>query len=673
MDEQFHRRGHHVQKAHGRRVHLASDGEHLKGAMIALMPTASDAKRLALKGGEKPEDLHVTLFYLGEGDAFDEPTRAVIIDHVREVLTWASPGEPVTSKIFGVAHWNGGDEGSWVWSVGDGKPESGDERKARLQDMQMVALEALALTELHDLPPQHTPWVPHICAAYTDDLTLTRELEKRLGEVTFDRIRVTFGPDAVDLPLTGALTASGLRRAARPHEADVDFPAIQSAWKVSTDSVSASMSGVFAKWHDSLATQVADVVDSGDMSRMRRISLDTGDASALLHAQMIQAAEDSARQVEREMRAQGLEPPRWTLVGRKTKLMQRTADAMTDIMSGSLIITAKRRALASAGTDETGAQVARELREYLAGLSDKGPREAAGAALTAAQNAGRRVVLEAAPPARYYASEMLDTNTCAACRKLDGTEFGSLDQAYLSYPTGGYKRCQGMLRCRGMVIARWADEAQTASVFHGSPGEPGYPAKHPGGVRTGKTRTSGGGRLGSDRFTEEEHKAAAEEYLSEAWSINHWLRKKEAPDGTYLDPEDLEEYARKIMDLIEVQEPSTEEQVLYRGLTDSFAYRKQLKRGARQFRPGDEFYDEGFGSTSSSREVASMFMGDEGFMLKITAPPGTKTLNMRKIVDEGSTKEDVLQSGTRFRVVKFEPRDIKDLGKPPVIEVEIIP
>ena len=64
--EPFHQHGHHVQKAHGRRAQLASDGSHLSGAMIALVPTATDAKRLAVKGGEAPEDLHLTLFYLGK-------------------------------------------------------------------------------------------------------------------------------------------------------------------------------------------------------------------------------------------------------------------------------------------------------------------------------------------------------------------------------------------------------------------------------------------------------------------------------------------------------------------------------------------------------------------------------------------------------------------------------
>ena len=44
----------------------AADGSHLSGAMIALMPTPEDAERLAIEGGEDAEQLHVTLYFLGD-------------------------------------------------------------------------------------------------------------------------------------------------------------------------------------------------------------------------------------------------------------------------------------------------------------------------------------------------------------------------------------------------------------------------------------------------------------------------------------------------------------------------------------------------------------------------------------------------------------------------------
>src|SRR3546814_13073854 len=100
----------------------AADGSHMSGAMIALMPTVEDAARLAIEGGEDAEQLHLTLRYLGKGADFDAGARSAIVDSVRSL---AGGMPPITSRLFGAAHWNGnGDEPSWVWSVGD-DPEHG--------------------------------------------------------------------------------------------------------------------------------------------------------------------------------------------------------------------------------------------------------------------------------------------------------------------------------------------------------------------------------------------------------------------------------------------------------------------------------------------------------------------------------------------------------------------
>ena len=54
----------------------AADGSHLSGAMIALMPTVADAERLAIEGGEAADQLHLTLYYLGDdGTQWHEDAR----------------------------------------------------------------------------------------------------------------------------------------------------------------------------------------------------------------------------------------------------------------------------------------------------------------------------------------------------------------------------------------------------------------------------------------------------------------------------------------------------------------------------------------------------------------------------------------------------------------------
>ena len=50
------------------------------------------------------------------------------------------------------------------------------------------------------LHPQHSPWVAHLTLAYTADADLSYFTD-RVGPVTFDRVRVAFGDNVIDLPL----------------------------------------------------------------------------------------------------------------------------------------------------------------------------------------------------------------------------------------------------------------------------------------------------------------------------------------------------------------------------------------------------------------------------------------------------------------------------------------
>jgi hypothetical protein len=70
---------------------------------------------------------------------------------------------------------------------------------------------------------------------------------------------------------------------------------------------------------------------------------------------------------------------------------------------------------------------------------------------------------DAAPTATYYASEILDANTCERASAEDGTAFGSLADAEDAYASGGYSECEGGLRCRGIVVAVWSDAAKQAA------------------------------------------------------------------------------------------------------------------------------------------------------------------------------------------------------------------
>lgn len=176
----------------------AADGSHHTGAMIALMPTPDDSERLAVAGGEPVEELHLTLFFLGEGADWTEEQRS---DLIRRVQARAADLGPFTAQAFGAAHWNAGsDTPSWVWSVGDDRDRDPD-----APTVSSAHWEAVYALEDGDndpeLPVQHSPWAPHVCAAYSDDPAFLGDLEERLGPITFDRIRVAFAGDYTDIPL----------------------------------------------------------------------------------------------------------------------------------------------------------------------------------------------------------------------------------------------------------------------------------------------------------------------------------------------------------------------------------------------------------------------------------------------------------------------------------------
>lgn len=180
------------------------------GAMIALVPTLHDLERLALAGFEPPGDLHLTLFYLGEADKIT-PTQ------VNELVTRLmgqvrdEGDSPILARAFGVAHWNPESEHpAWVLNVGDEKPaEGGDterERGTGLADVRHLVEHVLEDLRI-DYPPNHTPWQPHICIAYSKD-DLYGELASRLGPLTFDVLRVAWGEYDIDIRLVEQVTAS---------------------------------------------------------------------------------------------------------------------------------------------------------------------------------------------------------------------------------------------------------------------------------------------------------------------------------------------------------------------------------------------------------------------------------------------------------------------------------
>lgn len=460
----------------------AADGSHMSGAMIALMPTPEDAERLAIDGGEAAEELHCTLYFLG-GDAsvFSETDRAGLLDALKEMMTY-NDGGPVHARVFGAAHWNAGsDSPSWVWSVGD--DQDADPMGTSLHEAYHIAGDALSKTSFaQSLPMQHSPWQPHICAAYSDELDLIIALEERLGPVTFDRIRVAFAGDHTDIPLTEGITAAAgpLRRQPTELEtrARTDFADMNDSWHQAVNDTIDAWADIQEAQRQQITAAVQGAVEADDMGQLDTLTVDTDPGAELLAARMLAYAQAAGEAQQAEAEAQGVDVPEWSLddealtAAAIRERLRSLARSTARVLGVGLVQSAVRQAMRLWGSG-TGEEIATQVAEFLAGLSGSAVEEQIGAAMTAAQNEGRMAVLAVAPPATYLGSEIFDRSNCVPCRAVDGAEYSTLAAARAAYPSGGYINCLGGSRCRGTLVTVWpqADEDAAAGMILAASGD----------------------------------------------------------------------------------------------------------------------------------------------------------------------------------------------------------
>ncbi|MFC8465993.1 phage minor head protein [Streptomyces sp. NPDC057250] len=194
----------------------AASTEHT-GAMIALVPRAEDAARLALTipDAEPAGELHLTLYYLGEGADWSDHERADLIAGLQEQAQQHGLADgPVHGRAFGANHWNADRSPCWVWAVGDDHDRPAD--TPTLESARQAATYALEERHGPEIPSQYTPWQPHVAATYSDDPDLLADLNDRLGPVVFDRIRVAFAGEYTDIPLGPAQEAPAMATASTP-------------------------------------------------------------------------------------------------------------------------------------------------------------------------------------------------------------------------------------------------------------------------------------------------------------------------------------------------------------------------------------------------------------------------------------------------------------------------
>lgn len=211
--------------------------------------------------------------------------------------------------------------------------------------------------------------------------------------------------------------------------------------------------GVTAAQVTSLVDQIRTAVDQNDTVALSALTADSTGGAALLAQAMIDLANLGAASVVREAQAQGVPDAHPAAVDEDALTLTATASAA--LLAAGLAAAAGREALRLATPESTGDEIAREIQEFLDGLSDRALRDVLGGALTSAQNAGRFATFRELPPADYVATEENDANTCGPCSLIDGHTFDDLADAESHYPTGTYRDCLGRDRCRGTFIGVW--------------------------------------------------------------------------------------------------------------------------------------------------------------------------------------------------------------------------
>lgn len=257
-------------------------------------------------------------------------------------------------------------------------------------------------------------------------------------------IRAAGDETAGNRQLTTTEAASGL-----------DPDAVQTSWQTGLDALIEQWATVSAAQQAELADQIAAAISAGEVTALAGLVVTSAPAAEILATAMIALAVESAGQMIAEAATQGVKIPKPKVD--KTRLTE-IATTVAELMGESTATTAGREAIRIVGDSTDGKGIAKQVTQHLGTLTDAWPREQLGGALTSAQNHGRMIAIDAAPSVpTLAASEVLDQNTCANCAEIDGHEFETVEAANEAYASGGYVKCLGRLRCRGIVIAVWPD------------------------------------------------------------------------------------------------------------------------------------------------------------------------------------------------------------------------
>lgn len=239
------------------------------------------------------------------------------------------------------------------------------------------------------------------------------------------------------------------RAAADPH---VDVGELESALESALETLLTDWRTITDAQRDALVDAIREAVESGSLEALLTVAAPDAGGAEVLTAALVAMAAVAGAQVVQEATAQGVDD---VLAHAPTEsVLAGTAAVVAATMAGALGIVAVREALRLYWSGSTARQIATAVREY---LDERGePRSDLSSALHGAAVAGRIETMKAAPEAAYYGNEQMDGSTCKYCREVHNRWLGnSIEDVLSEYPNGGYVRCLGRSRCRGVPVAVW--------------------------------------------------------------------------------------------------------------------------------------------------------------------------------------------------------------------------
>lgn len=166
-----------------------AEAEVHSGAMVALIPKDDFVKRLCITGGEPPEQLHVTLLYLGKQIDWPEEDRKKLREFIGSFFINCSE---VHAEIHAHAVFNpNSDEAASVYLIGGDGANVCDEFNAMLRS------EIIFGKYTTEIPNDYPFYLPHLTIGYNLDINKLNYT----GPIIFDKLRLVFGEDSTDIIL----------------------------------------------------------------------------------------------------------------------------------------------------------------------------------------------------------------------------------------------------------------------------------------------------------------------------------------------------------------------------------------------------------------------------------------------------------------------------------------